>query len=301
MDQIKGWTRSSAAALILLAASEIDLSEEGAGQKLKPLHRILDKAWLLPCHATWLCVSVITLLSEMTFGMDEVSRSFRNLTLSFRGSERQPPNTLQLALRFSRAMEVRDEQGKVLPGASTHDRLRSVISEFHGSGLASKHQLDDAKIMAIYNLISGTCADPRFPSVSISSSGCPRSSSRPPRQAQVGAVRCGHRPVEVSEMDGRNGAQADRLPPRASTLPMCYRGVSDHASEVGHRHLLGGNAEGQSFFEVTDEAVHSGVRVAGGLLGHVRYGVGGCEAVGFLHKGERGEHHAGLLPEVSWM
>lgn len=124
--------------------------------------------------------------------MDEVSRSFRNLTLSFRGSERQPPNTLQLALRFSRAMEVRDEQGKVIPGTSTHDRLRAVINEFHGSGLASKHQLDDAKIMAIYNLISGTCPDPRLSSVSISSSGSPRSSARPSRQAQVGAVRSGH-------------------------------------------------------------------------------------------------------------
>ena len=41
-----------------MAASKMDLSEDGAAQKLKPLHRILDKAWLLPCHATWLCVSV---------------------------------------------------------------------------------------------------------------------------------------------------------------------------------------------------------------------------------------------------
>ena len=96
----------------------------------------------------------------MSFGMDMASRSFRNLTLSFRGSERQSPNCLQLALRFSRIMEQRAKEGAHLTTASTEERLRDVIYEFHHSpGLAAKHRLDDEKHRSVYNMIAGTCPD----------------------------------------------------------------------------------------------------------------------------------------------
>ena len=114
--------------------------------------------------ATWavceLQVEDVSLHTEMSFNMDEAQRSYRNLTLSYRGSERQPPNNLQLALRFSRVMEVRADEGLVVPTASTMERLRSVIAEFHASGLNPRHQLDDNKVQAIYNLIAGTCPAP---------------------------------------------------------------------------------------------------------------------------------------------
>ena len=99
----------------------------------------------------------------MSFNMDMAARSFRNLTLSFRGSERQSPNCLQLALRFSRIMEQRAQDGLHLPSASTEERLRDVVNSFHSShGLAAKHRLDDEKFRSVLNIISGTCTDPRF-------------------------------------------------------------------------------------------------------------------------------------------
>ena len=99
----------------------------------------------------------------MSFNMDMEARSYRNLTLSYRGSERQSPNCLQLALRFSRIMEQRAQQGLVLASASTEERLREVVASFHNApGLAAKHRLDDEKHRSVLNMICGTCADAIF-------------------------------------------------------------------------------------------------------------------------------------------
>lgn len=94
---------------------------------------------------------------EMQFGLDLASRSFRNLTLSYRGSERQAPNCLGLALRFSRIMECRDAEGRHAPGSSTEERLKDIIMEFHQSpGLAAKHRLDEEKTRTVLHMICGT-------------------------------------------------------------------------------------------------------------------------------------------------
>ena len=53
VDVIKGWTRASAVALFLLAAAELDLSDSSTAEKLKPLFPVLDRAWMIPCHAPW--------------------------------------------------------------------------------------------------------------------------------------------------------------------------------------------------------------------------------------------------------
>ena len=53
VDIVKGWTRASVVATFLLAASELDLSEPGTAEKLKPLFKVLDRAWMIPCTATW--------------------------------------------------------------------------------------------------------------------------------------------------------------------------------------------------------------------------------------------------------
>ena len=97
--------------------------------------------------------------SEMNFGMTAELRSFRNLTLSHRGSERQPPNALQVALRFSRLMELAEASGKHAPSMTTEERLRSCIADWHDSpGLLSKHKLDEDKIKSVANIVIGTCA-----------------------------------------------------------------------------------------------------------------------------------------------
>lgn len=55
------------------------------------------------------------------------------------GGERQPPNMLQMALRFSSAMDARSVQGVHSKDLSVEDRLRKVIKEFHQTdGMLSK-------------------------------------------------------------------------------------------------------------------------------------------------------------------
>ena len=98
--------------------------------------------------------------TEMQFGMDPTERSFRNLVVSYRSAERQAPNCLQLALRFSRLMEVAEAEGRHSKTWTTEERLRSIISDFHGcQGLANKNHLDEDKTKSILNLISGSCPD----------------------------------------------------------------------------------------------------------------------------------------------
>lgn len=45
---------ASCVAFIALAVSEMDVTEEAIQEKLKPLTKVLDKAWMLPTHAAWL-------------------------------------------------------------------------------------------------------------------------------------------------------------------------------------------------------------------------------------------------------
>ena len=74
---------------------------------------------------------------------DKDEQSFRNISLSMRGAERQPPTLLQLALRFSCIM----------------DRQPDVNGS---SGLHLKHQVDREKECIIYNLIIGTTKEIRM-------------------------------------------------------------------------------------------------------------------------------------------
>ena len=66
--------------------------------------------------------------------------------LSYRGSERQPPNMLQLSLRSSLAMEERANQGLHPKDWPAEVRLRKIVEEFHQSCL---------------NLICGTTPESR--------------------------------------------------------------------------------------------------------------------------------------------
>lgn len=54
IDAVKGWTRCSAVAFIALAVSEMDVTDKETQDLLVPLHKVLDKSWLLPMHAAWI-------------------------------------------------------------------------------------------------------------------------------------------------------------------------------------------------------------------------------------------------------
>ena len=65
--------------------------------------------------------------AEIAMGMSKDEQSFRNLSLSFRGAERQPPTVLQMALRFSNVME---RQSASMSG-NTESRLKKVVAMFN--------------------------------------------------------------------------------------------------------------------------------------------------------------------------
>ena len=94
--------------------------------------------------------------------IDEATSNFRNLSLSYRGSERQPPNTLQLALRLSRVMEIRQAEGGHPADWSCEQRLRAVVDEFHMSAaLPQRHRVDEDRFKSLVNLILGTSSASR--------------------------------------------------------------------------------------------------------------------------------------------
>eukprot|EP00435_Cladocopium_sp_Y103_P004363 s5416_g1.t1 len=100
--------------------------------------------------------------TEVTLHASEVDMSYRNLQLSYQGAERQAPNNLSLALRFSRIIQIKQEAGEHPAGWTTDERLRDVVNQFHiTSGLTAKHRLDEDRIRSIHNLIAGTCAASR--------------------------------------------------------------------------------------------------------------------------------------------
>ncbi|CAK9013014.1 Uncharacterized protein SCF082_LOCUS11746 [Durusdinium trenchii] len=99
---------------------------------------------------------------NVTLNMDNARVNFRNISLSYRGSERQPPSSLQLALRMSAVMEQRQSEGRHPADWSVEQRLRSVVDELHDQGgLASKHWVDEERFRSLHNLISGTTVEAR--------------------------------------------------------------------------------------------------------------------------------------------
>lgn len=89
--------------------------------------------------------------------MSKDAQTFRNLSLSFRGAERQAPSILNMALRFSAVMDRQAADGMT---GNTESRLKRVVAEFNDSpGLNVRHQVDADKERSIYNLIAGSCKD----------------------------------------------------------------------------------------------------------------------------------------------
>lgn len=51
VDVVKGWTRASVVMTFLIAASELDVADPANQEKLRPMFKVLDRAWMIPCHA----------------------------------------------------------------------------------------------------------------------------------------------------------------------------------------------------------------------------------------------------------
>ena len=98
----------------------------------------------------------------MVLDKDEASKSYLNLQLSFRGSERQAPSVLTLAVTFSHVMESKSKSGAHGPDLNTEARLDLVLAEFNSMpGMVSRWRIDDDKRKACLNLIVGTSARAR--------------------------------------------------------------------------------------------------------------------------------------------
>ena len=98
-------------------------------------------------------------MPKVRLNVDAVAGSFLNMVLSLRGSERQAPNVLQIALRSSAIMEIRANEGVHAKDLNTEQRLRKVIAEYQETpGFLQKWALDDDKVQAILNIIIGTFA-----------------------------------------------------------------------------------------------------------------------------------------------
>ena len=132
---------------------------------------------MIPVHVTWILnhdseSDLILFLfgfdfdSDMIFevriNVDQVASGYVNMMLSFRGGERQPPNVLQMALRFSAAMEARSVQGVHSKDLPAEERLRRVVNEFHSTnGMLQKWHLDEDRFQSILNVIVGTSKEGR--------------------------------------------------------------------------------------------------------------------------------------------
>ena len=101
-------------------------------------------------------------MPKVRLNVDAVAGSFLNMVLSLRGSERQAPNVLQIALRSSAIMEIRANEGVHAKDLNTEQRLRKVIAEYQETpGFLQKWALDDDKVQAILNIIIGTSQQTR--------------------------------------------------------------------------------------------------------------------------------------------
>ena len=146
LDLVKGYTKASVIAFVLMTCSEMDLETEW--DKILPFAPFLDRAWLLPMH--------------LMVDQNAASQSFENLTLSYRGSERQSPSVLSLALQMSHVMTFKSESGLHPKEWNTETRLRSVVDELHSrAGFLSKWQLDQDKFKAVLNLLVGSTPESR--------------------------------------------------------------------------------------------------------------------------------------------
>lgn len=140
---IKGWTRLSVVAYITLSLMETDLGRPGAEDALAPFDGVLRSAWLIP--------------TNLTDVADKATLNAERLLLCYRGSERQRPSVLKLALRFEDSMTARKIDPNTPP--MTDDKLlETLVAEYncHKAVAGIKRwQLSDSTQSAMRSIIFG--------------------------------------------------------------------------------------------------------------------------------------------------
>jgi len=97
------------------------------------------------------------LVAEVSVDQNRVEQCFENLVLSYRGSERQPPHVLSLALTFSRVMQDYAQEGRHPASWNTEERLANVVQNFNSQdSVLSRWAIDEDRQKAILNLLIGT-------------------------------------------------------------------------------------------------------------------------------------------------
>lgn len=98
----------------------------------------------------------------MVLDRDESAKAYLNLQLSFRGSERQPPSVLTLAVTFSHVMEEKNRSGEHSGDLNTEQRLDLILKEFNDlPGMVNKWKICEEKKRACLNLMVGTHSESR--------------------------------------------------------------------------------------------------------------------------------------------
>lgn len=146
---IKGWTRLSVMTYVLLNVMETDLSTDGAIDALTPFDGVLRSAWMVPAN-----------LTEIT---DRATLNAEHLLLSYRGSERQRPSVLKLALRFDDSMNAKRNDPEV-PVQSSDRLLEQLISDYNNHKSVAgikKWQIGESTQGAMRAIMFGTTAEVR--------------------------------------------------------------------------------------------------------------------------------------------
>lgn len=146
---IKGWTRLSVLCYIVLNIMGTDLSNSEALENLEAFDLVIKGCWWIPTN-----------LSEVA---DKASLNAEHMLLSCRGSERQRPSILKLALRFEDSMDAK-RQDPAVPAMPAERLLETLISEYNNHKSVAgikKWQISEASQVAMKAIIFGTTVEVR--------------------------------------------------------------------------------------------------------------------------------------------
>jgi hypothetical protein len=142
---IKGWTRLTCLAYIVMRASTLDPAQPENLELLTPFDGVLEGAWHIPTNFTSVA--------------DRAALNAEHLMLSYAGSERQRPSVLKLALRFEESVATRKKTMASNAMRSDMQVLDDLLAEYNNLKAVSgvkRWQLGESTVMAMRCLIFNT-------------------------------------------------------------------------------------------------------------------------------------------------